>query len=258
MALVALKVLLAPVLVALATLVARRHGPTLGGWFSALPVIAGPVLLVFVVEHGADFAQRAARGTLMGLVSLSAFIVVYAHVARHRSVASSLAAGWVAFSAATVAIAGWDPSAAIAMILAAAALGLAWLFTRRDAPAEPGAGPVDASIAARVVMTAALVLALTAAGGLLGPRLGGMLAAFPVLASLLAAFTHAAHGGGAASDLLHGMVAGLIGFATFCLVIAIGLAPLGTVAAFGLGVVATLAVHATTLPFVARRPALTV
>jgi hypothetical protein len=54
------------------------------------------------------------------------------------------------------------------------------------------------------------------------------------------------------------MVAGLIGFATFCLVIAIGLAPLGTVAAFGLGVVATLAVHATTLPFVARRPTLAV
>ena len=78
MALVALKVLLAPALVAMATLVARRHGPALGGWLSALPVIAGPVLLVFVVEHGADFAQQAARGTLMGLVALSAFIVAYA------------------------------------------------------------------------------------------------------------------------------------------------------------------------------------
>lgn len=258
MALVALKVLLAPVLVALATLVARRHGPTLGGWVSALPVIAGPVLLVFVVEHGPDFAQRAARGTLMGLVALSAFIVAYAHAAPHRSVAWSLAAGWVAFFAVTVAIAGWDPSAALAMTLAGAALGLAWLLTRRAEPSGPRAGAVDASIAARVLLTAALVLALTAAGELLGPRLGGMLAAFPVLASLLAAFTHTAHGGAAASDLLHGMVAGLIGFASFCLVIAIALEPLGTVVAFGLGVVATLAVHATTLPFVARRPAVAV
>ena len=50
------------------------------------------------------------------------------------------------------------------------------------------------------------------------------------------------------------MVAGLIGFATFCLVIAVALEPLGTIAAFGLGVVATLAAHAATLPFVARRP----
>jgi hypothetical protein len=109
-ALVALKVLLAPGLVALATLVARRHGPALGGWVSALPVIAGPVLLVFVVEHGPDFAQRAARGTLMGLISLSAFIVVYAHVARHRSVASSLAAGWLtAAPRRAISSMGWWP-----------------------------------------------------------------------------------------------------------------------------------------------------
>ena len=254
MALVALKVLLAPALVAMATLVARRHGPALGGWLSALPVIAGPVLLVFVVEHGADFAQQAARGTLMGLVALSAFIVAYAHVARHRSIPWSLAGGWLAFSGATLIIAGWDPSAAITTTFAGAALGLAWLLTRRGTPAGAGTGAVDASMAARVLLTAALVLTLSAASGSLGPRLGGILAAFPVLASLLAAFTHAGHGGAAAGDLLHGMVAGLIGFATFCLVIAVALEPLGTIAAFGLGVVATLAAHAATLPFVARRP----
>jgi hypothetical protein len=254
MALVAMKILLAPALVAAATLVARRYGPALGGWFSALPVIAGPVLLVFVVEHGADFAQRAARGTLMGLVALSAFIVAYAHVARHRSVLWSLATGWLAFLAATVLIAGWDPSAALTSTCAGGALGLAWLLTRRDAATGSATGPVDASILVRVLLTAALVLALSASGASLGPRLGGILAAFPVLASLLAAFTHTGHGGAAAGDLLHGMVAGLMGFATFCLVIAIALEPLGTVGAFTLGVLATLAVHATTLPFVARRP----
>jgi hypothetical protein len=254
MALVVLKVLLAPLLVALATLVARRYGPALGGWFSALPVIAGPVLLVFVVEHGADFAQRAARGTLMGLVALSAFIVAYAHVARHRSVPWSLAAGWLAFVAATLPIAGWDPPAASTSACVGAALGLAWLLTRRDAPAGSPTATVDASILVRVVLTAALVLALSASGASLGPRLGGILAAFPVLASLLAAFTHTCHGGAAAGDLLHGMVAGLMGFASFCLVIAVALEPLGTVEAFGLGVLATLAVHAITLPFVTRGP----
>jgi hypothetical protein len=257
-ALVALKVLLAPALVALATLVARRHGPALGGWVSALPVIAGPVLLVFVVEHGEDFAQRAARGTLMGLVALSAFIVAYAHIARQRSVLPSLAAGWLAFFAATVAIAGWDPSAAIATTSAAGALGLAWLLTRGDSPTRSTTAAVDASIVSRVVLTAALVLALSAASGALGPRLGGILAAFPVLASLLAGLTHADHGGVAAGDLLHGMVAGLTGFATFCVVIAVALEPLGTPAAFALGVLASLAAHATTLPFVMRRPAVAV
>jgi hypothetical protein len=154
-----------------------------------------------------------------------------------------------------VAIAGWNPSAAIATASAAGALGLAWLLTRGDAPTGSAAAVVDASLVARVLLTAALVLALSAASGALGARLGGILAAFPVLASLLAGVTHADHGGVAAADLLHGMVAGLTGFATFCVVIAVALEPLGTAVAFPLGVLASLAAHATTLPFVMRRPA---
>ena len=148
MALVALKVLLAPVLVALATLVARRHGPALGGWVSALPVIAGPVLLVFVVEHGADFAQRAARGTLMGLVSLSAFIVAYAHVARRRSVAL-VARGRLARvlrrhpgdrRLGSLGSGRHDPRRRRSRPRVAA-------HAPRRAGASPGTGPVDASIA---------------------------------------------------------------------------------------------------------------
>lgn len=258
MALVALKVLLAPALVAATTLAARRFGPALGGWLSALPVIAGPVLLVFVVEHGAGFAQRAACGTLMGLVCLSAFIVAYAHAARYRSVLSSLAAGWLAFFAATALVAGWNPSAAIATTFAGTALGCAWLLTRHHAPIPSGTGSVEVAILPRVLLTAALVLALSAAGASLGPRLGGIFVAFPLLASLLAAFTHAAHGGREAGELLHGMVAGLMGFATFCLVIAIALEPLGTLAAFSIAIAATLAAHAGTLPFVTRGPAVAV
>jgi hypothetical protein len=74
---VALTTLLAPLLVAAATLAARRLGPRIGGVVSAFPAIVGPVLLIDLLEHGATFTARAAAGTLLGLVALAAFNAVY-------------------------------------------------------------------------------------------------------------------------------------------------------------------------------------
>ncbi len=104
----------------------------------------------------------------------------------------------------------------------------------------------------RVLATAALVLFLSALGGVLGPHVGGMLAAFPVLASLLAAFTHLGDGGRAAAALLRGMITGLVGFAGFCLVAALTLASWGLPLGFLAASLAALALHGTTLPLVAR------
>ena len=82
MALLAVKLLLAPSFVVVASLASRRFGPRVGGLIAGLPVVAGPILLAYAIAHGSAFAAAAAVGTLMGLVSLIAFVVVYAHLAR--------------------------------------------------------------------------------------------------------------------------------------------------------------------------------
>ncbi len=81
MGVLAAKILLAPTFVIAASLTARRYGARIGGLVGGLPVVAGPILLVFALDHGAAFAAGAAAGTLLGLVSLLAFILVYAHLA---------------------------------------------------------------------------------------------------------------------------------------------------------------------------------
>ncbi len=81
MALLAVKLLLAPAFVVGASLAARRFGPRVGGLIAGLPVVAGPILLVYALAHGRAFAAGAAAGTLLGLVSLIAFVVVYARLA---------------------------------------------------------------------------------------------------------------------------------------------------------------------------------
>ena len=72
-----------------------------------------------------------------------------------------------------------------------------------------------------MALTAALIVLLTIASGLFGPVVGGMLAALPVLASVLAVFTHREHGSDATIGLLGGMLTGMSGFVAFCAAIAL-------------------------------------
>jgi hypothetical protein len=61
---------------------------------------------------------------------------------------------------------------------------------------------------------------------------GGILAALPALASVLAVFTHRQDGAAAVVALLRGMLSGMAGFVGFCAVIAMLIVPAGTATAF--------------------------
>ena len=96
-----LKLVLAPLLVVGSSLAGRRWGPGLTGLLVAMPVVAGPILLITYLEHGSAFVARAASASLLGLVSLAAFAVVFARVSRARgwggtcSSAGSCACRWI-------------------------------------------------------------------------------------------------------------------------------------------------------------------
>jgi hypothetical protein len=99
---VILKVTLAPCLILLASLAGRRRGPGVGGWVTGLPLTSGPVSLLLALEHGPDFATRAALGTLFGVVSHTVFCVAYSRVAGPVNWPASVAAGSGAFLASTL------------------------------------------------------------------------------------------------------------------------------------------------------------
>lgn len=245
---------MAPLLVALATVVGRRRGVRAGGLVSAFPAVVGPVLLIIAQQHGDNAAARAAQGTLLGLVALSGFAFAYAMAARCAEWLASLAIGW-ACAIASALLAGWSlagagfPAALAAAVLSLTAARLAVPSPGNDWPGGTLPRRPIADVAARMALTAALIILLTVLSDLFGPVVGGMLAALPVLASVLAVFTHRVDGSQAAIGMLRGMLTGMAGFVVFCATIALLAAPAGTALAF---VTATAcAVAAQTLLFTA-------
>jgi hypothetical protein len=239
--LLAIKLLLAPSFVVGASLAARRLGARIGGLIAGLPVVAGPILLVYALAHGRGFAAGAAAGTLLGLVSLIAFVVVYARLATRVSWAVSMLAGWLAFALATAAFSALSVPAGAALAIAAAGLfvGLA-LLPRPGVGRRTHAAPPSWDLPVRGLCALVLVLTLTAVAGWLGPQLSGLLAPFPIIATVLATFTHVQRGSDELLRLLRGLLSGFGAFALFFFTLAISLRGLGVAAAFALATAVAL------------------
>jgi hypothetical protein len=243
MSLLLMKLTLAPGLVAATTLAGRRWGPRVAGWLGGLPVVVGPILLALSLEQGRHFASLAAGGALVSLLSLTLFILSYGWCARWMGWLPAAAIGWAAFGVSTLALDHVDVPNGLALVLVCMSFtAAAWLLP--DAPAEGTPGAPRFDLLLRAGATAALVLLLTGLAGALGPRLSGLLASFPVLATVLAAFTQAQEGPAAAAQLLRGFATGLVAFAVFCFVVAELLPHHAVAATFLIGSAAALATHA--------------
>ncbi len=239
------KLFLAPSFVVGASLMARRYGPRVGGLVAGLPVVAGPILLAYALAHGSGFAADAAAGTLLGLVSLIAFVVVYGRLAARLNWWASMLGGWLAFACATAIFSALSipPGGGLVLALAALAAGLAALPRPRSAllPSPP---PPRWDLPLRAACALTLVLTLTAIAGWLGPQLSGLLAPFPIIATVLAIFTHAQRGVDDTLRLLRGMISGFGAFALFFFTLAVSLRSLGTTGGFVLATAVALLVQA--------------
>lgn len=239
----AVKLLAAPALVLLASAGARRWGERAGGALSALPAIAGPVLLIDAQRLGPAFAARAAVATVLGVVALAAFLAAYARVAPRAPWPPALAAAVVAFAAVGAVVAQIDVGAGAAALAALAALVLA----RRVVPVAPDAAaprPRRRDTVLQAALALVLVAALAAAAAALGPGVGGVLLAVPIVASVLVAGAHARRGQASAVALAGGMLEGMLGFTAFCAVVAALVRPAGVAGAFAAAVAIAVAVQA--------------
>lgn len=248
------KLLLAPLCVVGVSLAGRRWGVAVAGILGGLPVVAGPILLVLTLVHGRQFGAEAAAGTLLGLAALTLFVVVYGRASERAGPLLSVFAGWAAFLLGVAFLQLLDLPLGASLILVGAgfAAGLALLPAPAAAPAAV-AMPPWWDLPARALAALALVVALTAASGALGPNLSGLLAPFPIVTSVLAVFTHM-HGGSAqVRVLLRNFLVGFYGFATFCFVLAADLDALSGAAAFSTALAAALAVQVTIFAVRSRR-----
>src|SRR5438270_7670225 len=91
------KLILTPLLIAVATLAARRWGPIVGGWVAGLPLTSGPVSVFLAIEQGRAFASAAAQATLLGLVAVLSFCVGYSQSARRLTWTGSCFLGFLCY-----------------------------------------------------------------------------------------------------------------------------------------------------------------
>jgi hypothetical protein len=252
MTVLALKVLLAPLLVVASSLAGRRWGPRVAGILVVLPIVAGPILLILYLDHGSSFAAAAARAATLAIVPLALFALIFAYLSRRHGWLLTLATSWVVVFLADLALSLVAVPAGVALLLALLALhGAGALLRRLDRPSPPPVPTPWWDLPARAIATALLVLLVTGLAGLLGPALTGVLAPFPIALSVVCAFTTAQAGHAGVLALLRGIVPGLDGFALFCFLVAVLINRVGAVAAFGL---ATAAAVAFAILLGARRP----
>ncbi len=247
------KLLLAPLCVVAVSLAGRRWGVAVAGILGGLPVIAGPILLVLTLVHGRLFGAEAAAGTLLGLAALTLFVVAYGRTSEHLGPVPSLLAGWAAFllGIALLRLLDLPPSVSLIFVGVGFAVGLALLPALSEPPAVVITPPWW-DLPARALAALALVIALTAASGALGPSLSGLLAPFPIVTSVLAVFIHAQGGPGQVRVLLRNFLIGFYGFAGFCFVLTVSLDSLSSPAAFSTALAAALGVQAAVFAFNAR------
>jgi hypothetical protein len=225
-----LKLVLTPVLIAGASLAGRRWGQAVGGWLVGLPLTSGPVAFFLALDEGAGFAAGVAAGSLAGALAEAAFCLAYGHVA-HRGPLPALGAACLAFIVVGLPVQRLPLSLAALALLVFLTLAVALrLMPAGEAPASP-LPPPRWDLPARMAITTALVVGLTAAAPALGPRFSGLIATFPLYAAILTVFAHRA-GPGPAVQVLRGLLLGLFSFASFFLALGVLLERVGLAAAF--------------------------
>jgi hypothetical protein len=244
----ALKLILTPLLIGGASLAARRWGSEVGGWLVGVPFTSAPVTFFLAIGPGPHFAAQTAVGTLAGTLSQAAFALAYAWFARRWAWWVCLGAATIAFAAVTVPLLRLNATALVTFVAAVVTLMVALaLMPRRLAPAVGSVHLPRWDIPARMTVGTMLVVALTAAAPLLGPRLAGLIFPYPLYATVLAVFSHHLQGPESAVSVLRGLLLGLFAFAGFFLTIAQLLEDSGIAVAFGAAILVALALQAVSL-----------
>ncbi|MGU7774485.1 hypothetical protein ACV229_30440 [Burkholderia sp. MR1-5-21] len=246
MNLLVFKLLVTPLLLLAATMAARRWGEAVGGFLVSLPLTSGPISVFLALEHGSAFAAHATAGSLIATAAQVAFCMAYCRLAT-RGWPVALAGACAAFSV----VAGflqWCALPEIGLfIVTILAVALALNLISNNTTRTGRLAPSWWDLPLRMVLIAGLVISVTLIAPYVGPEASGVLASFPFMLIILVVFAHRMSGHATAQQLIRGMVAGLVGFASFFYVLSMMLTRTNMLAAYGSAILCTLAIQAVSL-----------
>jgi hypothetical protein len=244
-----IKVVAVPALILTVSVAARRWGPSVGGFIIGLPLTSGPVLVFLALEQGVGFASAAAVGTLLGVLPLASYCATYSMVSFREGWQVTMAASTTVYFlvAALLSFAGATPLLALAAAIVAIAVALKIMPS--GSGAVPNRVPPWWELPARMVAATSLVLLITEGASLLGSRWSGLLAPYPIYATVFAVFMQRYDGPDASAPFLRGVVVAALAAAAFFFTFASTVVALGILLAASLSLCATLAVEGSMLLF---------
>ena len=245
---------LAPSLVLLTSLLARRLGPRLGGRLLGAPTTTGPFLFVLCVSAGSSTAAGAAHGSAAGQLTVTCFCLIYGRFAPGRRPITTLAAALTCSALAAILATVIDNilvTAALSALLVTAGL-LTWPNSSRPQPKQAAARRWELPV--RMAISAAMVVGATEIAVAAGPFIGGIASSLPVLLAVMGPSAHRTSDA-VASEMMHGALISCLATISFLTVLALTLKPLGY-AAFPLALAALVLTdcYPRALVALARRP----
>ena len=248
MNILALKLLLAPLILGGASLAGRRWGPTVSGWSIGLPLTSGPVIFFVAISHSETFAASTVLGTLSGGLPLVAFCLSYAWAAKRFGWPVSITTSLLCYAGITVVMQNLILPLEIIfpLVVLVILLGL-WLMPKNSQLEAVNSTPGKWDLPARIVLGTSFILLITGIAPLIGPRLTGLLSTIPLYTAILTIFSHRLQGPAGAASVLRGLLYGLFGFAGFYLVLALLLGHNSLGQAFGAAILITLVIQGVSL-----------
>lgn len=194
MVLLVVKMVVAPLLVALGSLAQRRWGPAVGGRIIGLPLTAVPLLALLAIVDGRHFAATAATADQAAGVAQAGWCLAYTLAVRRWRPAASLGMATATFAVLAFAVGqvAIPIIPATAMSAGAILLALAAWPPPKSNPERPR--PWRWELPARMLVAACFTFVLSESAGALGARPAGLVSAFPLLTVILAVATHSGTG----------------------------------------------------------------
>jgi len=227
----AIKMVVTAAFVVLATKLAERAGPVVGGMIATLPIAAGPAYIFVALEHGPEFIADSALSSLVVNAANCVFAFVYTLLAQRRGLALSVVPAliaWVAFASLSRTL-PWTTLSAVVFNVAVLGFCLA-IGNRLRHVRMPLVTARWYDVPLRAVMVALLVATVVGLSTRVGPTITGMLAVFPIVLLSLTLILHPRIGGPAAGAVMSNTMLGLVGFSCTCLTARLLVMPLGSAA----------------------------
>lgn len=253
MDILALKLILAPIIIGTASLAGRRWGPAVSGWIVGLPLTSGPVIFFLVISHDIPFAANAIRGTLSGGFSLIAFCLVHAWLAKKFAWRVATLGSLSTFALLTLMLEDLTLSLFPLFVFVSLTISLGvWLMPKQQAEQVATSTLNQWDIPARILVGTSFILFVTGIAPIIGSKLTGLLTTFPLFAGILTIFAQRQQGADGAIHVLRGLTFGLFAFAGFYLVLGSLIEQTSLAVSFGLATLTALMIQGTTL-FILRK-----